>query len=235
MLALLGLFLAAIGAFDTDGAEPWRRFAYWLPLIAAAGIVHAMLERQPSVRAVTPAWARAALTVGLMTLILTPLVWLASVAVFGASASVSRLAALTPGVLVVSAAIALLLALSRPPTPPAVAAEPPVPSAGTPTGLAALLPLPLRRSALVAVEAEDHYLRVHTEAGSALIRMKMADALSVLEGVAGFQTHRSWWVAEAAVVEARWRKGRGALRLRNGLEVPVSRSFAPRLARPEAH
>jgi len=40
----------------------------------------------------------------------------------------------------------------------------------------------------------------------------------------GRQVHRSWWVAEGAVAETE-RGARPLLVLRNGLKVPVSKSF----------
>jgi DNA-binding LytR/AlgR family response regulator len=46
----------------------------------------------------------------------------------------------------------------------------------------------------------------------------------------GFRTHRSWWVAAAAIRDVRWRRGSALLRLEGGLEVPVSRAFARTLA-----
>jgi len=88
------------------------------------------------------------------------------------------------------------------------------------------LPPKLARATLIAVEAEDHYLRIHTDAGDALILMRLGDALEALEGRAGMQTHRSWWVAAAAVEHARFARGRGELTLSNGLTVPVSRAWA---------
>ena len=76
------------------------------------------------------------------------------------------------------------------------------------------------------MEAEDHYLRLHTSRGSDLILMRLADAVAELEGIEGAQTHRSWWVAKAAVVDARRGDGRAVLTLTNGVEAPVSRSYA---------
>src|SRR5690606_15189181 len=57
------------------------------------------------------------------------------------------------------------------------------------------LPHRLKGAAIRAVEAEDHYLRVHTDQGSDLILMRLSDAVKELEGLDGAQTHRSWWVA----------------------------------------
>lgn len=84
---------------------------------------------------------------------------------------------------------------------------------------------------LLAVEAEDHYLRVHTRLGSDLILMRMADAEAELVGLNGARTHRSWWVARSAVMRAE-RQGQAVrFELTNGLSVPVSRANATHLRR----
>lgn len=76
---------------------------------------------------------------------------------------------------------------------------------------------------LLAVEAEDHYLRVHTALGSDLILMRLSDAEAELAGLEGARTHRSWWVARAAVVRAERQGQIARLHLVNGMSVPVSR------------
>jgi DNA-binding LytR/AlgR family response regulator len=88
------------------------------------------------------------------------------------------------------------------------------------------LPPRLRGAELFAVEAEDHYLRLHTSLGQDLILMRLADAVAELEGLEGAQTHRSWWVARGAVTSAERLDGRAVLTLRDGAEAPVSRGFA---------
>jgi LytTr DNA-binding domain len=77
---------------------------------------------------------------------------------------------------------------------------------------------------LLALEMEDHYLRIHTMVGSDLILLRMRDALGELGPKRGRQVHRSWWVADGAV-SATERGARPQLVLRNGLKVPVSKSF----------
>jgi hypothetical protein len=88
-----------------------------------------------------------------------------------------------------------------------------------------------RAARLLAVEAEDHYLRVHTDAGEELITLRFSDALAELARDGGYQTHRSWWVAAGAIEAVRWRRGRGELRLASGLTVPVSRTHSAALKR----
>jgi len=78
---------------------------------------------------------------------------------------------------------------------------------------------------LLALEMEDHYLRIHTALGSDLILLRLRDALGELGPARGRQVHRSWWVAEGAVASTERDGGRNMLVLRNGLRVPVSKSF----------
>jgi len=88
------------------------------------------------------------------------------------------------------------------------------------------LPLKLRGAEVWAVEAEDHYLRLHTSRGQDLILLRLADAIDELAGIEGAQVHRSWWVARDAIADARRGDGRATLTLKDGSEVPVSRTYA---------
>jgi hypothetical protein len=77
---------------------------------------------------------------------------------------------------------------------------------------------------LIALQMEDHYVRVHTSAGSGLVLIPLHQALAELGAVPGLRVHRSWWVAHHAVIGT-IRDGRNVrLRLVNGLEAPVSRA-----------
>lgn len=79
------------------------------------------------------------------------------------------------------------------------------------------------------LENEDHYLRVHTDKGDALILMRMGDAAEALRGIDGARVHRGWWVARRAV-SGTTREGRSIrLQLLDGREVPVARSMVDEL------
>ncbi len=56
--------------------------------------------------------------------------------------------------------------------------------------------------------------------------MRLSDAIAELQGIEGAQVHRSWWVARTAIVEAVRGDGRATLTLKDGAEVPVSRTYA---------
>jgi hypothetical protein len=98
-----------------------------------------------------------------------------------------------------------------------------------PARFLARLPSRLAGAQLWAVQAEDHYLRLHTSQGEDLVLMRLADALVELEGIEGARTHRSWWVARDAVEAAERAEGRAVLTLKGGLRAPVSRAYAKAL------
>jgi len=86
-----------------------------------------------------------------------------------------------------------------------------------------------RAARLIAVEAEDHYVRVHTDSGSELLSMRFSEALHELALAHGYRLHRSWWAAADALEGVRWKRGGGEVRLAGGLIAPVSRSCATTL------
>jgi hypothetical protein len=61
------------------------------------------------------------------------------------------------------------------------------------------LPARVRFARLFAIEAHDHYVRVHTDAGTELVTARFADAVDELVGVHGFRVYRSWWDSGSAI------------------------------------
>ncbi|OKY27751.1 hypothetical protein BI291_07495 [Thalassotalea sp. PP2-459] len=88
------------------------------------------------------------------------------------------------------------------------------------------LPLSVKGD-LVCLQMDDHYLNVYTEKGKHLLLMRFKDALTMLEDYPGLQTHRSWWVAEKAIIGTRKEGRKLILLLNNGVEVPVSNTYLP--------
>jgi DNA-binding LytR/AlgR family response regulator len=74
---------------------------------------------------------------------------------------------------------------------------------------------------LVFIKSEDHYLEVHTTAGSSLIKMRFSDAISEL-GERGIKVHRSYWVATRHVIRSVRTGKQTVLRLTGDHRVPVS-------------
>ena len=93
-------------------------------------------------------------------------------------------------------------------------------SAGQSSVLFDLLPNGLGTD-LIFIKSEDHYLEVHTTAGSSLIKMRFADAIAEL-GDRGIKVHRSYWVATGHVTRSVRTGKRTVLRLTGDHRVPVS-------------
>ncbi|WP_394731266.1 LytTR family DNA-binding domain-containing protein [Altererythrobacter sp. GH1-8] len=85
---------------------------------------------------------------------------------------------------------------------------------------------------LIALEAQEHYVRVYTDHGSELVLYRFGDAVTELEAIGfGVQVHRSFFVAPNAIQEIK-RSGKSfSLQMQNGLEVPVSQSYRGIVAR----
>lgn len=81
-----------------------------------------------------------------------------------------------------------------------------------------------KRGALVALSVEDHYVRVRTTKAETLTLMRLGDAIKETEPTPGLQTHRSHWVALAAVTRATRNGSTATLQMVVGDDIPVSRS-----------
>jgi LytTr DNA-binding domain-containing protein len=231
LLVAAGGFLSVLGPFDTAGLSLPVRMTYWPIVIVGGGVIGIAIDALVSRRA-HGFWPRLVADSVLMTPPVTALVWVVSAVMFRPPAGRPILGPLIFQVFVISFAVMALRQMAwrgawteRAAPPPPV--EPIDPSGAFRQRLSAK-----RRTArLIAVEAEDHYLRVHTDAGDELVTARFGDALLELANLAGYQTHRSWWVAAGAIEAARWRRGRGELRLTCGLTVPVSRTYTAVLKR----
>ncbi|MEH3099995.1 LytTR family transcriptional regulator DNA-binding domain-containing protein [Sphingomonas adhaesiva] len=76
---------------------------------------------------------------------------------------------------------------------------------------------------VLALQMEDHYVRVHRPAGSELVLMPLGRAIEAMQ-VDGLRTHRSWWVAAHAVAAVEGNARAMRLRLSNGVIAPVART-----------
>jgi hypothetical protein len=217
----LGLLLGFLGPFRTGTTlGPAERYAFWLGL-ALFGYTCVVAARQIVRR---PASG----TLRLLTVTLVSAVpqtfataWALSVVQPGRTFGPAHLGALFGPVAIVQLGLALAASRLATPSRPAVPSQP-----GERPSVPFLDRVPLRLGRqLLTVEAEDHYLRVHTALGSELILARLSDAVAQLEGYDGLQVHRSWWVAADAVAGVIVQNGRLALRLNNGLTIPVSRTY----------
>ena len=230
LLLVMGLFMGAIGPYGTDNLSPVRAYVYWILCIVGGGGIGVAVDETLGRRA-GGFWPRLAATSLLMTPAVSLLVMVVGLIMAGQKFGLPRYLSLLPQVLVISAPVmaARALAWRRPRTvvEKRTVIAPPLPEAEAAFRLR--LSAKRRAARLIAVEADDHYLRVHTDAGPELVTLRFADALEELSGAHGFRTHRSWWVAADAIESVRWRRGAGEARLAGGLTVPVSRAQAPTL------
>ncbi|HYC02252.1 MAG TPA: LytTR family DNA-binding domain-containing protein [Azospirillaceae bacterium] len=251
IILVMGAILGLLGPFGTYKDMPWQaRFPYWIAaaLVGWAQLlpVLAALRASPRFR---PQGSIAEMAVASlvaafpMTFIVA---WVESSLRAGKPFPLELLPMLYVKVFTISVSIGIVWqALRRPSPEPAgsvtaeaerpveetpaprdiAVAEPPRPvGAAAERAFMKRLPRPLG-DRLLALEAEDHYLRVHASAGSDLLLLRLADAVEELDGLPGLQVHRSWWVARDAVRRLHREGGRLTLELSNGLRVPVSRTY----------
>ncbi|MFM8939341.1 MAG: LytTR family DNA-binding domain-containing protein [Phenylobacterium sp.] len=226
----MGAFLGFVGAFGLEAFPLVWRLAYLVPIAVVTGIIglvgyRVALQLAPG----SNRWVRAILGGLLVFVPAGVVVWLTASLLPGEVLRAAQLPGYLGTSLIVSVAMSLLavavIPLPRDLSDPAKALP------GPPLRFLERLPVRLRGAEIWAIEAEDHYLRFHTSAGQDLILLRMADAVAELEGQEGMQVHRSWWVARSAIVDARRSDGRATLTLKNGVEAPVSRTYAAELRR----
>lgn len=78
---------------------------------------------------------------------------------------------------------------------------------------------------ILRLTADNHFVEVVSECGSTSLRMRLRDAVSEMDGVEGSLVHRSHWVAHEGIQSVEKVRGKLVIRLSNGDEVPVSRSY----------
>lgn len=221
-----GGVLAVSGAFGSINAPLWLRLVYWIPVMLAGGVwghvCSRLIERWIDVD--ERPWAATALLTATITGPVTLFVWAVTGLVFEREVYPVEVLPLMLGpvltITAVMSAINVFLSRAQPVQTHAA------PAGSAPARFPDRLPMKLRGAAIRAVQAEDHYLRIHTDRGSDLILMRLSDALDELEGLEGSQTHRSWWVAKDAVRHVARGDGRATLTLEGGIEAPVSRRYA---------
>ncbi len=230
LLLAVGAFMGTIGPFETAGLPVGRIYTYWIAAIVGGGAIGIAVDEAVGRRA-GGFWPRLAVSSVLMTPAVTLLVLMLGHWLIAQTLSLSGYGRLLWQVLVISVPVMALrsLAWRRPVTvvETRTIVAPPLPEAEA--AFRRRLSARRRKARLIAVEAYDHYLRVHTDAGPELVTLRFTDALAELAAAHGFRTHRSWWVAADAIEMVRWRRGAGEARLVGGIAAPVSRAHAPTL------
>jgi len=230
LLAAIGAFMGAIAPYGTDRLPPALRLLYWQICISGGGLIGITADVALS-RFVSSPWQRLGpVAIGMAPLV-TLLVFAVNRALLGSHGGFSIYLLLLWRVFVICVPVMAVRALAWRPAVLKIETRtivaPPLPEAEA--LFRRRLSARRRTARLIAVEAEDHYLRVHTEAGDELVTARFADALAELAPAHGLRVHRSWWVAADAIETVRWRRGGGEAQLRGGLIVPVSRTYAPAL------
>lgn len=107
-------------------------------------------------------------------------------------------------------------------TPASTDPTPEVPLA--PSGLILRLPQELGQN-VIALSAEDHYVRVHTPKGNDLVLYRFKDAVREMPEEKGLQVHRSHWISQSAI--SRFEEaGRGyQVVLNDSIMIPVSQRY----------
>jgi DNA-binding LytR/AlgR family response regulator len=222
---VIGAILAVSGGFGESGMTLVTHLAYWLAISAVGvtiGVLFGMyvIPRDWFARRPWAAWT-------VIVLVLwAPMSFVVAVANawLGHRALTPALVwQVAPSTLATTAAITALAFLVRRRDPIETHAAP---ADAPPPKFLERLPPRLAGAELWAVQAEDHYLRLHTSLGQDLILFRLGDAISELEGIEGARTHRSWWVARAAVRDVEREDGRASLALPDGKTAPVSRAYA---------
>ena len=222
-----GILLAILAPYRTDAIFPvWERLAFWIMSSCLCGCLllpFYLLGRMAGRDYGLAAHLWLPLSATLAAVPATLIVQSAATAV-NPAIQLLPFAKLLPSVLLLCLPLQFVLHLLLRETD-ALAPDAPTPDAPIDQAIAPLL-AKLPKSLgdeILCMKTEDHYLRVFTPHGNALILMRMTDAEKTTGDVEGLRVHRSWWVARAAVRRSVAAGGNISLILSNGVEVPVSR------------
>jgi hypothetical protein len=214
------VFMALAGPFGTWREPLAERLAFWV--IGITGCVWFAIALDRHLRRIRWLRERAIIRSLAMVTLVAPL---AALSASAAAAIIQRQSInwslfwqTVPQIAMVGVGLVAVLLAGRRATSKALVAPDPT--------LGGLLPLKFSGANLWAIEAQDHYVRVHTDRGTALVLMSFEAALGEAAGLSGRRVHRSWWVARAAIVGVERGDGRAVLSLRGGPKAPVSRRYA---------
>ncbi|HIP24532.1 MAG TPA: LytTR family transcriptional regulator [Rhodobacteraceae bacterium] len=85
--------------------------------------------------------------------------------------------------------------------------------------------LPIDKSGpLIALSAQDHYVKISTQKGAHLARISMTDAIDLVPENSGLRVHRSHWIANNAILSLEKHAGRHLVTLSDGTKIPVAKA-----------
>jgi hypothetical protein len=229
MLVAIGLLMGFLGPFASERAPLVGRYVYWMICMVGGGLIGVVADEALS-RRMPSTWRRVVVVSVAMTPLVSLLVLTTEHLLMGGGfgwPGYLRLLLWQVWPILLAVMVVRALVWRRPPArvETRTVIAPPLPEAEA--AFRRRLSAKRRAARLIAIEAHDHYLKVHTDAGAELITLRFADALEELARAHGWRVHRSWWVAADAVEDVRWRRGVGEMRLSGGLTAPVSRTYAP--------
>lgn len=217
-MVALGAILGISGPFNTlDVLPAVPRIVYWVVVVVltfAAGtlvgaVVHTGLGRRN-------AWVSHTASIVAIGLTVTMVLSLINLAAFGLwfdswTAFFTQL-----GMVTLISGVVELSSVALRVQPPAI-----------PDGRAAILErLPIgKRGEIVALSAEDHYVRIVTTKGAELVLMRLSDAVKEVGSTAGLQIHRSHWVAVNQVKDVKRLADRAEVLCSDGVTRPISRGY----------
>ena len=87
------------------------------------------------------------------------------------------------------------------------------------------VPARLEISEVLALKAEQHYIRVYTKEREYMVLYRFSDAVRELDSGVGTQVHRSFWVSTQAIDLVKPRAKKFSIKLSTGDEIPVSAPY----------
>jgi hypothetical protein len=220
---IAGIFLAALGPFGSYlNGGPVQRACYWVAAMLLGLVLYGAAVKVATTLAPTRTRLRWIVLVGATLVASVPEALATRTGAFWLWPDLAHLPLSLPLWFAQTTTIGLIAVLGAAfvlhrSAPMSAVEDEPVRSGFPPAGTAPLA------DDVLALQMEDHYVRLHRPNGSELILMPLGRAIDGVK-VEGLQTHRSWWVARHAVDSVEGTPRSMRLRLSNGVVAPVARS-----------
>ncbi|WP_299297480.1 LytTR family DNA-binding domain-containing protein [uncultured Tateyamaria sp.] len=220
----VGLILGLAGPFGTDTRLRFApRVLYWLVTVALTYGVGAFCDLAlRGLLSKRQVWLRVLITAAVSGIGVALVVAAINFVAFGWIPTLESLPGFLGPVIAIAAIVTAVLTMIRQQNAPQVAPQ----TALAPAQILKRLPID-KRGPLVALSVEDHYVRIQTTKGEALVLMRLSDAINEVGDTLGAQVHRSHWAAFDQVRAATRLGDRATLTMTNGNDIPVSRANVP--------
>jgi len=94
-----------------------------------------------------------------------------------------------------------------------------------PPGFIERLPAELAPAEVLAIKAEQHYIRVFSPTKEYMVLYRFSDAIRELDETLGKQVHRSYWINTNAIESVHAKAKDFSLRISSGADIPVSTPY----------